>query len=315
MNKNVAVYFDEPKIDDYPLNKDEYLVAYLELSRLVEERGASFYVVRGFNTYAGKGNFTKAWKFNKNGQLKLVQGGVRVDTLYDKGDRDTFKADDIEVINPRFVNEICANKDKTYEMFTILSPQSYIAKSREEVIKYMDKISTGMVVIKPKDGFEGRGVQIIKKTKNVQIDEEFYPVMVQAFIDSSGGIEGIIDGTHDFRMVVMSGDIVMCLVRTPPEGSLLANISLGGKIKFVPFDKIPHAAIAIAKEVDKAFESHGNRIYSVDLAFEKSKPYLIELNSRPGLYQQSRGEQTINFHHKLADILAKSIGASSASAK
>lgn len=304
--KKIAVYFDEPGVEDYPLSKAEYRRSYRRLSELVAERGAQFYIVRSYATYKGGGCFSRSWQFDGEGSLEDA-GEVCVDLVYDKGDKDTFLADDIEVVNPRFINEVCTNKQKTYELFASHAPKSFVAANESEVKEMAHRLATSKAVVKPHDGFEGHGVQIVEvnDVERMTIKQGHFPVIVQEFIDSSNGAAGLADGIHDFRMVVVSGEIVMSFVRTPPPGSLLANVAQGGSLRFVPVDTIPDAARKIVDDVDAYFSTFGKRVYSVDVAFENERPYLIELNSRPAVWEESRGPEAAGYLQRLAELLTQ----------
>jgi len=101
----------------------------------------------------------------------------------------------------------------------------------------------------------------------------------------------------------MGGEVVNAMVRTPPKGTLIANLKLGGSLKIVDISDLPQSALRIAEEVDLIFKDYPKRVYSVDMAYEGNDPYLIELNSRPGLWSQSRGKAAIKFQEKLATLL------------
>ncbi len=118
-----------------------------------------------------------------------------------------------------------------------------------------------------------------------------YPVIVQEFLDSASGIPGVYNGIHDYRVMVMNGEVIGSFLRTPPPGELKTNVAQGGIIRPVENKDIPKSIFPIVEEVDAAFAHCGERFYGIDLAFTEQGPKIIELNSRPGLVS--------NFHHPL----------------
>ncbi len=302
---NIVIYLDDPGVYDYPFTQEKYLTSYYELSEKIKNRGANCFIARSPKSYDAKSVFKKTYRFSEKGVLE-ESGEVVADVVFDKGDKDTFRFTDAKkLINPRYINEICFDKDKTYKLFPQFSPKSVLAQNYGEAASARATFGAEKkVVVKPYSGFEGVGVQIVKPEDDLEIDQQHYPVIVQEFIDSSGGVEGLIEGVHELRLVIMNGDIVMSFFRTPPEGSLLVNVSQGGKLHFVPAEDLPASALEIAKLVDEHFNEQGDRAYSVDMAFDSSgDARLIELNSRPAMWPSSYHTQAEQYQNRLADLL------------
>lgn len=297
-NKKIAVFFKAPNAKDYPLNKEEYWVAYQELDKEIRALGAEFFIVRDNKTYLGNGKFSKSWQF-KNGDL-IETGKIKVDKIYDKGE---FKTDrKVSVLNSEFVNEVCTNKWKTYKMFKEFCPRTFLAKNEADFLNALKKLSCGKKVIKPIGNEGGHGVFIGDDGYLKNCPREF-PILVQEFLDTSEGIPGIYKGMHDLRLVFINGKIIYSFYRTPPKGKLLANVTQGGSQVSVPKEKIPNQAMKIAKIIKKNFK--GDYCFGVDIGFAGGEPKIIELNSRIALCRTQRGDDFLIFMKKLAKILIK----------
>lgn len=296
--KKIAVFFKHPNAEDYPFTKEEYRESYQELDRKIRDNGGEFFIVRDNDTYLGNGQFSKSWQF-KNGEL-IETGKIKVDKIYDKGG---FKNDNnVSVLNEKLVDDVCTDKWKTYKLFKKFCPKTIKVENEKEFLKALKKISGNKKVIKPVDNAEGHGVFIGNDEYLKKVGHEF-PMLVQEFLDTSEGIPGVYKGIHDLRLVFINGEIIYSFYRTPPEGSLLANVAQGGSLTIISKEKIPEETFKIAKTIQKKFKN--NYCFGVDVGFVKGKPKIIELNSQVALFSPKRGKEFAIFMEKLAKILTK----------
>lgn len=300
--KTVVVFFDKPGYDEYPFDHEEYVIAYHDLAPMIVARGARFAIVRDQKTYKGNNVFAGYWLF-ENGTFVRHDDDVEADLIYDKGH---FVPDEsARMSNDRELTDICTDKFRTVREFPSLNPKTFLVHNKEELHQSLADIPTdAFVVAKPVDLEEGIGVIIANPAKVEEAVTKF-PYLVQEFIDTSGGIPGIVDGMHDLRMVVIEGDIVVSYIRTPPPGKMTANVSQGGQeIEVLP-EQLPAEAKAIVEEVDKVFSKFARRAYSVDVGRNKDGSWkIIELNAKTGLSPASKGKHYERFLNRLADVLA-----------
>jgi len=299
--KKIAVFFKQPGVKDYPFNKSEYWNSYLELNTEIEKIGAEFYIVRDNTTYLGNGKFSKSWKF-KNGDL-VETGEIIVDKIYDKGD---FQADNtVSVLNNEFVNEICTDKWKTYELFKEFCPETILIRNENEFENALKKIKSSKKVIKPLDDEKGNGVFIGKSEYLKNCPHEF-PLLVQDFLDTSGGVPGISEeGLHDFRVAILNGEFLFSFLRTPPKGELMANIAQGGACQIIEKSDIPKSVQKILSKIETIFGAYGDYFFGLDVGFVDGIPKIIELNSRVGLQENARHPIFRNVKVELAKALVK----------
>ncbi|MCF7846141.1 MAG: ATP-grasp domain-containing protein [Candidatus Peribacteraceae bacterium] len=307
--KKIAVFFEQPKFDDYPFDEEEYHRAYHEFAKLLAEKNGEFFITRGDSSYLGGMRFRHGWRWNGK-KFEQLDAEFQVDVIYDKSNSaltPPFRFEsEAKILNPNPIVEICNDKFKTHALFKDISPEIILALDEKQLAKALRDMRGKKMVLKPVNAEGGEGV-VIGNAAELKSAKKEFPVLVQEFIDTSGGIPQVdkIDSHHDFRMVVIDGEIVQCFARTPPEGSLTANVAQGGSAHEIPLAKIPESAREIAEKVDAKFQSY-DRVYSVDIGFDETgTPKLIELNSQPALFSKTRGKQFAEFQNKLADALLR----------
>jgi glutathione synthase/RimK-type ligase-like ATP-grasp enzyme len=279
---NIVVYFDSPDVMGYPFDEHNYFLSYQGFSELCKKNGVNFYIARGRKSYLGKMKFRGGWKFAGK-KLTAVNCPIKADVIYVKGaELRTEKG--ATRVNHQELMEICADKLKTYELFKKYMIKTYPINENNWQ-KVFAKIKTNKVVVKPENGMEGRGIIVTKKNKFnfSMLNGAYAPFLAQEFIDCSAGIPGIVKGRHDLRLYIFNGIAKVAEYRQPKQGSYLANIAQGGSLTVLPLSKVPAWAIKFVSTIDKHFKKYFPRIYTIDLMYANNRPYLVELNSRPGL--------------------------------
>jgi glutathione synthase/RimK-type ligase-like ATP-grasp enzyme len=300
----IGVYFSHPGENDYPFTKDEYRNAYREFAGRLKNMGADVFIVRGKNTYLGESRFSGGWSF-ADGRFLRTECAIDVDVIFDKGDGDFAPEDGAVVINNPEMQR-AGRKDVTAQMFREFLPTTFTVNSPAELDTAIQSIRSTMIVMKPIDGYGGHGVRI-GRVNEVCRDPQMFPFIVQEFIDTSGGIPGVIGGHHDFRIILVGSSIPCAVVRTPPPGRLTANVEMGGSYASVAPERIPEGALRIARAIDARFASIEDRVYSVDVGLDAGGQWkLIEINPPPALFQ-ARGDANMErYHQMLAEHLITS---------
>ncbi|OGJ43113.1 hypothetical protein A3B60_00230 [Candidatus Peregrinibacteria bacterium RIFCSPLOWO2_01_FULL_39_12] len=279
---NIVVYFDSPNAMGYPFDERNYFLSYQGFGELCKKRGVNFYIVRGKKSYLGKMKFYGGWKFAGK-KLAAVRESIKADVIYVKG-ADLRTEEGAVRVNHQELMEICADKLKTYKLFKKYMIKTYPI-NKNNWRKALKKIKTKKVVVKPEMGMEGRGIVVAGKNKFnfSRLDRAYAPFLAQEFIDCSAGIPGIVKSRHDLRLYIFNGKVRLAEYRQPKRGSCLANIAQGGSLTVLPVLKVPKWAIKFVGTIDKHFKKFSPRIYTIDLMYAYGRPYLVELNSRPGL--------------------------------
>jgi glutathione synthase/RimK-type ligase-like ATP-grasp enzyme len=300
--KRIAIFFSTPGYDSYPFDEAEYRDAYHQIGSMLAEKGAEATIVRDPQTYRGGMRFRGGWVY-RDGAFQFTDDERDYDLIFNKG---RFRPDDgARVINPMDIEDMCTDKWRTYEQFRDLCARTERVFSADEVTPALSRLTTDMIVAKPLNLEGGTGVLVLPKDR---IAEKIpsYPYLLQEFIDSSNGIDGITDQAHDLRLILVNGQIVSTLLRMPKKGSYLANVSQGGSKRIIDLQDIPASARAMCQRIDATFSRFPHRIYSVDMALDADSRWkIIELNSQPGLSIDDYRENALgkNLFEKLVDLL------------
>ncbi len=231
--------------------------------------------------------FKKAWSF-ENRKWTIVDN-ITPDVVYDKCEYSPALmqiknkiAHNFRFINDPFFDMIASNKIATHALLKEWSPQSFLIRNNQDLRDKIGCIKSSKFVIKPLFGYGGIGVKVLnaEEAKNLPVKEAS---VLQEFIDSSKGIKGIVKSLHDLRILIFNKEIFGSYIRIPQKGSFLANIGQGGKRIVLDKKDVPLGVLDIVKEIIKRFDSFDYLFYSADFIFDiKQRPYLIEINSRPG---------------------------------
>lgn len=261
--------------------------SYSYFSGLADEEGVNLLVAK--YTWYDKGRLEKAWVFN-DGWERVED--VELDVVHDKfkSDEETLElkrsiAEDLAIINDPDLEILCKDKLRTFERFQKYTPETWKA-SDENIEEMLEEY--GKIVLKPRRAYGAEGIYIIEERNEIP-DIEKSEYIVQRFIDSSGGIEGLVDGSHDLRGIVVNGKLLGAYIRYN-EDSEISNVSEGGEKKALSLEEFPEDAREIVQEVIEELD-YSPAIFSVDFFYdEDGEPWIIELNGKPGLNFFGDGE-------------------------
>lgn len=298
-----------------PFANEEYQYSYEYFYDLCKENGIQMYRA-SYQWYDyDKHIFKYAWIYEgENGNWKKVENIVP-DLIYDKTKSRMEVYYKKELIGEKypFINDLNFTKivdDKfvTSLIFPQWSKKSHLIKSQAQLEKILPELKTAKIVIKPLSESGGKGVHIIEKTDFARIDLSGENI-VQEFIDSSGGVPGVSESTHDLRLVFVGDKLIYAYIREPKKGSLLANLAQGGKLIIVPKEKLPISLQLIVSQVNESFNSFPNRIFAVDFMFDENKtPWIVELNSMPGLFfTPEEKPYMIEMYQELLNVFNKTL--------
>jgi glutathione synthase/RimK-type ligase-like ATP-grasp enzyme len=274
-----------------PFSNKDYQYSYEFFYSLCKENGVQMYRA-SYEWYDYKKHvFKHAWIYNAPGGKWERVENIKPDLIYDKtkGHPEAYYKKDLMVAHYTFINDLTFTRlidDKfvTGLLFATWSKENTIVRTKQELLLALKKISTEKAVLKPISESGGRGVRVfqVEEAATIQFSREH---ILQEFIDSSRGVPGVKIGTHDLRLVFVNDAVVYAYIRTPQEGAFLANLAQGGSLTIVPKEKIPKSVQPIVKHAKKIFASFDPKIYTIDLMFDEAgTPWVIELNSMPGLY-------------------------------
>jgi len=300
-----------------PFDNQDYMYSYEYFYGLCRKNGIQMYRA-SYEWYDYKKHvFKYAWVFqSKDAHWKRVYN-VRPDLIYDKTKArlEVYYKKELIAQNYAFINDlnftrIIDDKFTTSILFKKWSKKSWFIKNLSELKKVLRFLKSEKIVIKPNSESGGRGIQIINKSlalKKAIVDREY---LVQEFIDSSRGVPGVSHSLHDLRLVCVNEKIVYAYIREPKKGSYLANLAQGGSLIIVPINKLPASLQPIVSHANTIFKTFNPRIYSIDFMFDKKRrPWVVELNSMPGLYfTPDEKPYMVKMYKELISVFQKRLG-------
>lgn len=284
----IAVYFSDPGEMDYPFNDPLYFSAHRRFAAEMALAGISVVVVRGSSSYLGDNTFSHYWSYTETG-IQAHSEPITVDLIYNKSVAplpSTFPKD--TTFNFPELDHICHDKMTTYALLGEYMPKS-LAINATNWQDVLSQLRTDTITLKPIEGESGKGIHFVERASfDGSLFEFSEPYLAQEFIDTSAGIPGITPGHHDLRVLVFNGVATLAVVRVPAPGNLLANIAQGATVSPIDIESVPQAVLKIVNDVDAYLKRFTPRIYSIDFLIDKNRPYIVELNSRPGFPHPDR---------------------------
>ncbi len=266
-----------------------YTLCYEYLYNLAQEYNIKLY--RASYTWYDKQQslFTHTWTFENEKWIRV--DNIKPDLIYDKTaatpEALLFKTTTINkmpIINDVEFTNLVDNKLTTSLLFPQYTKKHYKALTMTDLKNVFKYIKTSKIVLKTSSDSGGKNVFILDK-KDVATTKIPFPILAQEFIDSSHGIAKITNSIHDLRLVFIENELIYSYLRIPAKDSFLANLSQGGLMQIVPKNQLPNSINSLVLDVQNTFSTFQNKIYTIDIMFDKNqKPWIIELNSMPGLF-------------------------------
>lgn len=280
---------DEVSFDrDRPFDKKWKCDDYAEYTEMLRERGVD--VVCGEYRWYSDGKMDKVFRWNGSEWEKVED--VELDGVYDLFRHDKEKhrlkqqmRDEVGILNDPEVADLCQDKLKTFEEFEEYIPDTSKA-SEENVEKLIER--DGEVIIKPRYGSSGEGIRKIDSMDEYGV-EDAERVLAQEFIGGAGIPELDVEGPHDLRILVVNDEVVGSYLRIPDEDSLLSNVAQGGSKDYVDLEEVPDEVKDLVGDVAEELDEYRPIIYTVDFMLADGDPYIVELNSQPGVYYHGPG--------------------------
>ncbi|MFO7794344.1 MAG: ATP-grasp domain-containing protein [Candidatus Nanohaloarchaea archaeon] len=288
--KTVAFLWWEDEVDwskDRPFGDKEWKNKdYAEYTEMLEEKDVE--VLCGEYRHYQDGKMEKAFHWNGEEWEKLED--IELNGVYDlfRHDEEKYELkkemkEEVGILNDSEVAELCQDKLETYRKFPDYLPETRKG-SKENVEEMLEKYDR--VVLKPRYGSSGEGIKVIEEMPET-ISED---MLVQRFMESDDLPEYGIEGPHDLRVLVVNGEPIGSYFRVPDEG-LLSNVALGGSKIYVELDELGDRIFEIVEEVGKNLNQYNPSIYTVDFMYSDGRPWIVELNSQPGVYYHGEGRK------------------------
>jgi glutathione synthase/RimK-type ligase-like ATP-grasp enzyme len=299
-----------------PFNNKDYQYSYEYFYDLCQKNGIQMYRA-SYEWYDYKKHlFKHAWIFEGKGGLWKKVKNVNPDLIYDKTKARTevyFKKELIgkaySFINKLEFAQLIDNKLTVSLLFKKWSKKNWVIENKNDLKKFLPKIKTSLAVLKPLIESGGKGIQILNKKDILKKSKIDRPYLLQEFIDSFGGVPGVSHKMHDLRLVFVNNKLIYSYIREPRKGSFLANLAQGGSLIIVPKNKLPKSLSPIIQYANELFKTFEPRVYSIDFMFdEKKRPWIVELNSMPGLFFTPEEKQSmLEMYKELLKVFRKEL--------
>lgn len=304
--KTVAVIFGGTELLDKPLNDPAFLQGYLELAQEMQKRGARLILTRGLVSYLGNQRFSSALVY-KDGEFAPHTEPIEADVLYNKSAA-FYPERHALVVNRKDFELLFTDKAYMASIFPHLFPKTYVAQRADQARAVAARLPGEMIVAKPLFGYGGEGV-LIGPREDVLEKATGGPLLLQEFIDTSGGIPGITDSRSDLRVIVTGVErahkIILMYARETASGKMVSNFSQGGTIQPIAPDQWPHGVQGLVEEVDRTFVQYGRRTYCLDCGRAPDGRWIIyEVNVPAGQMTRAEcGTEADRYVSGLADLL------------
>jgi len=186
------------------------------------------------------------------------------------------------------IKEICRDKRKIEHIFPQYTLASYTCENYADIQKYWDKISSEVKVLKPIFWSQWTGIIISDALPEENRVTETYPYILQEFLDTNPGFYWH-EWIHDFRTIILNGEITGSLLRIAPDWIMTANVNTWARIIDYWVWNIPPKVKQIIDEIDSYFAPlYPERYYSIDIGVGANWAIKVfELNSSPMLSTSS----------------------------
>lgn len=310
MNKLFAIYYKREinKLGQlYPNKADrQFSESVFDLRDNLVQKGIDLILITSQNPYVGNGQFYGYWQPCDNHRFKAINGIVKPDLILDKGHID-FNDGFLNFFNNHDFARLGRNKYTQSVIAKKYLPHTELVCSEKDYNTVLRNIKSEKIVAKPLDLNGGNGVTL--HNRNELNKNQTFPVIMQEFIETNGGIDGMVNGRHDIRLYIIDGKATMCSIRQPKEGNWLSNTHQGGTIHFYNKSQINPELLKFAQPIIRIFDKMGGKFYSVDFMHGNDSWYMVEMNDRPGmpaLFQDSNGAVKY-FYNELSNMIAKEL--------
>lgn len=310
MNKIFAIYYKRDVGKSGQLYTSEtdrqFNEAIFDLRNELAKKDVDLVLITYQNRYIGNGQFFGYWLPSDNYRFEKVNKLVKPALLLDKGHID-FSDGFLNFFNGHDFARLGRNKYTQSVIAKEFVPNTQLVCDESDYEEVLKKIKTKKIVAKPLDSNGGNGVSLYNR--NNLHNNQTFPVIMQEFIETSGGVKGMVDGRHDIRLYIVGGEVAMYSIRQPEAGNWLSNTHQGGSIHFYAKPFLNSELLEFAQPIIEKFNELGGKFYAIDFMRGSDRWYMIEMNDRPGIpafYQNTDGAVE-GFYDTLINMIVKEL--------
>jgi glutathione synthase len=187
-----------------------------------------------------------------------------------------------------------------YDPENAFIPATHVSKNIDYLIKTIQESECEKMILKPLDGYGGKGVIVIEKSAMLNIKS-----LLDFYINKDGGgsnyviLQDYIEGAEqgDVRVLMLNGKPVGSIRRVPARDDVRSNISAGGSVEKY---RLTMEDRHICREVGKKLVKDGIYFAGLDIIGGK----LIEINVlSPGTITDVNQLNNVKIQEKVMDFL------------
>ncbi len=292
MKHIVVLYNKDDWNEEFPILNTPTKRAFEEWHIKGEILGVHFYRahIKWYN--CATGTFDKAWMFRDNHWQKAPEP-VTPDLILDKvAGKHNYRyfalkmkmAERTKMVNHPLFRTPMDNKFTQYLFLQEFMAPSFLVTTPQELTMALDTLIGEKAVLKPLHGSGGHGVLIENKAVLHEMPLTF-PLLAQTFVVTTG-IPPLSqpDEVVDLRLVYINHTFAYAISRIASQGSLFTNFHQGASAEIILPDALPPNVIDFAEQITQKLSAFPGASYSLDFMFdESSKPFLVEMNTAPGM--------------------------------
>lgn len=283
MSSTIAVYFANTDVLLNKINSPLSLAPYIDIAHELQGLGGKVVFCAGADAYAGHGWFEHTWGFSDQFEVK-ENGPAQAEVILA---RTLFPHPaDITVVNTPELYKVLHDKFLAQRMFEQYHARTVKVDNDSQLAAALQTIPGELKVVKPVEGSHSDGV-VIGTESELLAQTYKYPLLVEEWLDSSRGIDGITPGEHDLRIVMIENRPSLVLVRIPAKSEHRAGLEVGASMLWPSLGDIPASVIHMVQNIDTELQFYPGRVYSVDTAMTIDGPRVIELNVYPALFESN----------------------------
>jgi len=183
-------------------------------------------------------------------------------------------------------------------------PATFVSKNIDYLLSVIQQSKKEKMILKPLDGYGGRGVIIIEKSANDNIKP-----LLEFYISKSKGesnyviLQEYVEGAEkgDVRVIMLNAKPIGALRRVPAKGDIRSNISAGGSVERY---KLTKKDIVMCEIIGKKLVKDGIYFAGLDIISGK----LIEINVlSPGTIADINKLNNVKLQEKIVNFMEKAV--------
>lgn len=307
--KTFWIYFSDPWVLDYPLNKKVFFESYAEVIEAIEKEWINVVILRN-DSYIWNWVFSHYFVWDLS-NYKRIDEKVKIDLLWNRDSENIIPdINDLEMLNRPEFDEICRDKIKTYEVFKDFSAKTFLLNSFSDLENYIWEIETDKIVLKPRAWEQCKWIYVIDKSEmHKWLYENWKDILLQEFLDSSIWINWLVEWLHEIQVFCINWEFAWSRVKQPAKWSFISSATWSNiwTVRWLKRSEVPNELLKEIKKLDSLILNYPLRLYRADFVNTKKWYKMIEINSRPWVMHKDKEWKEFywDFNGKVVELVKK----------